>query len=1380
MAAVNDSDDRSSDLHVPLDPARFAISAGIDEVQVQGSVLDTAVVEGVKIATEHVKENSSPLASSRGPSLSTNPDQTSDAVSVHSMPAVHISESAPPLVQRPSTSASTPPAPRPSSPPAPAAPQSSVSQQEATATTLSQQQRRARHRSAIEVRSSNRLSGFFNNLIHRREPPPPSPARDTIAEDQNTAKPNAEKTSRPSSPAPAPAVNPPPSLPPPSLQELGLSLSVVTSDLSPTHFTTPPASGAFLAPHYLLLCHAQGLDVLPLVSPPALQPYALVRRVAFKSVVVMEHRGVLVAIAGRRDGVRVYALEEVKKAIEWRIDVEIRRERERLRRETTKRIASQIGNGEHLSGEKVRKTSLSTPPPSDGLKPILRKASHGNIPYPPSPPPPPLVPRAPRTPTRSRKSRLSSLQIPVPPIPPEPPLGQPPPYTSPTDTQPPPNLRSQPSALSVRARARSNSVNHVLAGVSTLARNGEPSRPNNVKSDDWDNSSDDEAIDIRAAASGSQALDERTSATLAANRNPTGVIVSQTTTRPRSSTTASSRRRRPSNLDLPVARGTNTADPEPSPAPTLLTLRQALQHLPPAAGTPDTFDDGEDEDETDGRISLAQALMESRVPELPPLGSVQPQEPILLSGAHPVFQESSSPRSSEGDTSGRPSTGSRSRRHRGWSVMLNRSASLNRSHSQSPASSSYHNLPQSSYLPPSTSNSQTNERPSRSPSLRTNALPIPTVRSASSADPLSSTVTSSRASIAPSSVASTTSRSSRFIPRIISNALSRRSDDRFPPIISAIDADVGKWLNTPPSPPPPPPKLEYVKLPGTKSALLIKAVETPKKSFLAILCGENGEKVELFAGTYRTALGLSRTFILPDSPRSLELQLQGDDLVEVFLVFSQNVFGLEPATVRVREVRIGRAERRAARRRARENRTGESTTGENEPNEEETTNVNVSIGVSVTVGTTPAATGASARPSTPPLVASEHPDAPDDSRTGNTEPQPATTLSQTEDSFTAATSQMGPYTTFQQLSFAPNFPLASIADEYIIPPTYPDFLEHRDEFEQGEDTINNNHSEHSSTQFSPPGLPVPTPSGPTQWYYKDPKGVMHGPWNSTLMQAWYRDGLLPADLPVRREGETEYTLLKDLKMQCVDPAHPFRSPPPLISTTNTPFLVPGPSTIKERALLAPVSLLSQPKHFGPPALFFSSRGGHSTAIVDTRGRSVLKGRFVWSNDDCQGESKIPVGKMGDVKHLEALNIEDRAVLIAMRQGGLEALDLSDALLRPADQSRTTLPSFHPPSNTINRRSPYVWKIGTPIDSSNAALSVHLPKGKTGLASLPKKTGIGITKSTMGSQGSVGTDGDGDPNDEVLFLGRREDEIYFCERNAGSFRILRLCPDTSNE
>lgn len=256
-------------------------------------------------------------------------------------------------------------------------------------------------------------------------------------------------------------------------------------------------------------------------------------------------------------------------------------------------------------------------------------------------------------------------------------------------------------------------------------------------------------------------------------------------------------------------------------------------------------------------------------------------------------------------------------------------------------------------------------------------------------------------------------------------------------------------------------------------------------SFLAILCGDNGEKVELFAGTYRTALGLSRTFILPDSPRSLELQLQGDDLVEVFLVFAQNVFGLEPATVRVREVRIGRAERRAARRRARENRPGEPSTQETEQPDDET-NVNVTIGVSVPAGNTVAVTDPGyERSGSPTLVPSEHPGAHAD-RSQTPEPTPSSAAIQADE---VATAHMGAYTTFQQLSFAPNFPMAAIADEYIIPPTYPSFLEYRNEHE-----IENNGTpmDPAQTQFSPPGLPIPTPTAPPKWYYRDPKNVVHG------------------------------------------------------------------------------------------------------------------------------------------------------------------------------------------------------------------------------------------------------------------------------------------------
>jgi hypothetical protein len=249
--------------------------------------------------------------------------------------------------------------------------------------------------------------------------------------------------------------------------------------------------------------------------------------------------------------------------------------------------------------------------------------------------------------------------------------------------------------------------------------------------------------------------------------------------------------------------------------------------------------------------------------------------------------------------------------------------------------------------------------------------------------------------------------------------------------------------------------------------------------------------VELFAGTYRTALGLSRTFILPDSPRSLELQLQGDDLVEVFLMFSQNVFGLEPATVRVREVRIGRAERRAARRRAREMRTGDpSTLTEYDAMAgDDDTNVNVSIGVSVSAHSSTRENGDQSHNALIPALSPEGPSTNAQSMTAGSLAT-STTLTHAEELVALATAQMGPYTTFQQLTFAPNFPLASIADEYIIPPTYPAFLEYRATHEPEANGLSN--IDLSQVQFSPPGLPVPEPTPPSRWFYRDPKGVIHG------------------------------------------------------------------------------------------------------------------------------------------------------------------------------------------------------------------------------------------------------------------------------------------------
>lgn len=277
------------------------------------------------------------------------------------------------------------------------------------------------------------------------------------------------------------------------------------------------------------------------------------------------------------------------------------------------------------------------------------------------------------------------------------------------------------------------------------------------------------------------------------------------------------------------------------------------------------------------------------------------------------------------------------------------------------------------------------------------------------------------------------------------------------------------------------------------------------------------------------------------------------------------------------------------------------------------------------------------------------------------------------------------------------------------------------------------------------------------------------------MQAWYKDGLLPTDLPVRREEDSTYTLLRDVRLQSVDPNLPFLSPPPPAPSASS--MTPE---VSEKSLLAPISLLTQPRHFGPPALFFSSRGGHSTAIVDARGRSVLKGRFIWSADELDEESKpISLGRMGDIKRLEAFDVEDRAVLVAMRQGGLEAVDLSDALLRPADESRTVLPQFSPPPSNINRRAPFVWKIGTPVSASATSATILSSKAKSGYGHhlTSRKQSTGPAKSPAGrTEFSLG-DAEPEAHDEVLYLGRKEDEIYFCERNAGSFRILRLCPNT---
>lgn len=200
------------------------------------------------------------------------------------------------------------------------------------------------------------------------------------------------------------------------------------------------------------------------------------------------------------------------------------------------------------------------------------------------------------------------------------------------------------------------------------------------------------------------------------------------------------------------------------------------------------------------------------------------------------------------------------------------------------------------------------------------------------------------------------------------------------------------------------------------------------------------------------------------------------------------MFGLEPATVRVREVRVGRAERRAARRRARETRAEELVSTEiNVPalGENEATDATVSVGVTLTASATSQTFDENIL--TPPPISRQ----PSMSNINNSEvTQPIISSSQTDELATLATAHLAPYTTFQQLSFAPQFPLATIADECIIPPTYQTFLEYRAQYEPEPEGTNN--LDLANVQFSPPGLPLPSVVPPSKWFYRDPKGVVQG------------------------------------------------------------------------------------------------------------------------------------------------------------------------------------------------------------------------------------------------------------------------------------------------
>ncbi|GAA6022642.1 hypothetical protein JCM11491_001148 [Sporobolomyces phaffii] len=233
-------------------------------------------------------------------------------------------------------------------------------------------------------------------------------------------------------------------------------------------------------------------------------------------------------------------------------------------------------------------------------------------------------------------------------------------------------------------------------------------------------------------------------------------------------------------------------------------------------------------------------------------------------------------------------------------------------------------------------------------------------------------------------------------------------------------------------------------------------------TYLAALCGDDGDRIELFTGSRNISLSLNRTFVLPERPRSIDLQLQGDDLVDIYLIYAQSIFALEPSTVRVREVGVGRSDRRR-RGNATRTRTNADTTpptptvpgGENGPSEPGFESVlfrNVSDGPEGTrnASSLEGIDAPSTLADTSQTASSGSQQSPQEVQTA-TEGRPPLPAATDRAPTTSTVSAPGPsrprkplptspYSTFCQLPFVPALPSGLLSSSWIIPPTYSDVV----------------------------------------------------------------------------------------------------------------------------------------------------------------------------------------------------------------------------------------------------------------------------------------------------------------------------------------------------
>ncbi|KAL8283662.1 hypothetical protein RQP46_005457 [Phenoliferia psychrophenolica] len=669
-----------------------------------------------------------------------------------------------------------------------------------------------------------------------------------------------------------------PPVPPPTLDSIGLSLVPLTQPLS-TSRNSQPLCGALLDDKYILIGTTGGLDFLPIPLPGSLpmrqhgkkrretrKPIPLIKRTRFKELAVLSERSnILLAIAGRNDHIRVYALDGIRAMIEKKMAELDMRDGYPIIPDPT--VLNSQPNGKGKARAEAPPSARATGPAHTTFPASTSSLAPSSQPYhfPTTSPPPDYAANAPiPSPVRRRPPPLTSAsmgnygQYPLP---------------SPvraTSTRISPGAGNIVRAVPTNPRPSNATTRTISTGTRTNAaplpsprtlrsqrsrefvapRKGSSATITKHKSRTDLNGGDS------ASVSAASHVDSR-------SRSPSPIqprLAPRAATMPRPTT----RERSPI---LELAETIRTTGPEDLNDPRSRTNGKGKEVARPSTAQGVHPREGIESGPLQRSVSARARLVarpatarsygesdeasEDLDPEVPTRrrGSGMSFADVLRDGPPPGFNDAPPPlpplpTSSSAPLLGAPaSPGNRSSKR--WTMSGMGSKFLSR--------------------PGTSEGSPTLQSTSRRGSVETR-------RSSLQCDP--NAEPSTGAVDAVPIVAPAASASTAYPPHDFKRPTTAQPQDTPTlPASSQVPPEAHPANSNSP--------LEYVKLARTKGARLLRAVETKKRTYLAVLCGDEGERIELFTGSRSISLSLNRTFVLPENPRTIEFQIQGDDLIDI-------------------------------------------------------------------------------------------------------------------------------------------------------------------------------------------------------------------------------------------------------------------------------------------------------------------------------------------------------------------------------------------------------------------------------------------------------------------------------------------------------------------